>query len=123
MMLIPQSVRIFVARERCDMRKSFDGLSNMVRGVLAENPLCGHMFVFVNRRANQVKILVWTRGGFTIMHKRLEQGQFHFPKHLADDCSHVEIGAHELAMLLEGLVPSQLPGSARWSPATQRRAS
>ena len=48
--------------------------------MLALDPLSGHVFVFLNRRKTQVKLLVWTRGGFTIVHKRLERGTFTFPR-------------------------------------------
>jgi transposase len=54
-------------------------------------------------------MLLWTRGGFTIVHKRLEKGRFTFPERVTPEASRVEIDAHELAMLLEGLaeVPSR----------------
>lgn len=78
MILLPRSVRIYVAREPASLRKSFEGLSNEVRHVLSADPLSGHVFVFLNRRRTQVKMLLWTRGGYTIVHKRLERGRFRF---------------------------------------------
>jgi transposase len=115
--LVPRSVRIYVARERANLRKSFEGLSNEVRTVLAQDPLSGHMFIFVNRRGTQVKLLMWTRGGFTIVQKRLERGRFTFPERVAAGERCIEIDAHELAMLLEGLDVSRSPAARRWSPA------
>jgi len=53
------------------LNRSFDGLSAIVREVMRRNPLSGHVFVFFNRRRTMVKLLVWTRGGFTIVQKRL----------------------------------------------------
>jgi len=78
--LLPGAVRVYFATAPMNLRRSFDGLSNEVRAVLGRDPLNGHVFVFLNRRKTQVKLLLWTRGGFTIVHKRLEQGQFAFPQ-------------------------------------------
>ena len=61
MILLPASVRVYFATAACDLRRSFDGLSNQVRSVLGHDPLCGHVFVFLNRRKTQVKLLLWTR--------------------------------------------------------------
>lgn len=67
MILLPESVRIYVGTQAVSLRKSFEGLSNEVRSVLAQNPLTGHLFLFLNKTRSQVKILMWTRGGFTIV--------------------------------------------------------
>jgi transposase len=84
--------------------------------VLALDPLSGHVFVFLNRRRTQVKMLLMTRGGFTVVHKRLERGKFSFPSQVTPLATRVELGAHELSALLEGLVPEKKPGARRWSP-------
>ena len=117
MILLPQSVKIYVATSPANLRKSFEGLSNEVRSVLAADPLSGHVFLFLNRRATQVKLLFWTRGGFLIVHKRLERGRFTFPSRVSTDATRVEIDAHELAMLLEGLEASATRAATRWRPA------
>src|SRR5579864_6386861 len=100
MIFVPRAVRVFFATAPVNLRKSFDGLSNEVRAVLVQDPLSGHVFVFLNKRRTQVKLLVWTRGGFTVVHKRLERGRFAFPEQVAQGVRRVEIDAHELAMLL-----------------------
>jgi len=115
--LLPQSVRIYVAKEPVSLRKSFEGLSNEVRSVLAQEPLSGHLFLFLNKTRSQMKVLMWTRGGFTILHKRLERGRFTFPERVAAGASSVEIDAHELSMLLEGLAVANTRSAARWTPA------
>ena len=122
MILLPRSVRIYVATECTNLRKSFEGLSNEVRSVLEADPLSGHVFLFLNRRATQVKMLMWTRGGFTIVHKRLERGRFTFPKRVTTDAVRVEIDAHELAMLLEGLEQGEERAARRWSPVPSASA-
>ncbi len=116
MILLPRSVRIYAATQPVNLQKSFEGLSNEVRSVLAADPISGHVFLFLNRRGTQVKLLVWTRGGFTIVHKRLERGRFTFPARVAAGATRVEIDAHELAMLLEGLVPATTRAARRWAP-------
>jgi transposase len=115
--LLPRAVRVYVATEPVSLRRSFEGLSNEVRSVLGGDPLSGHVFVFVNRRRNQVKLLLWTRGGFTIIHKRLERGTFAFARKMITDASCVELEPHELSMLLEGIDMSRARASARWEPA------
>ena len=62
------------------MRKSFQGLLALVQRVFSDqDPYSGSLFVFVNRRGNYVKILVWDRTGFVLYAKRLERGRFVFP--------------------------------------------
>lgn len=116
MILLPRAVKVYFAVEAANLRKSFDGLSNEVRRVLCHDPLSGHVFVFVNRRRNHVKLLVWTRGGFTIVQKRLERGTFAFARQLTGDAKCVAIDVHELGMLLEGIDVVHGRMSKRWEP-------
>jgi transposase len=116
MMLLPRAVRVYVATAPCNLRKSFDGLTNEVRSVLAKDALSGHVFVFLNRRKTQVKLLLWTRGGFTIVHKRLERGTFTFPSQVTAEATSVELDVHELSMLLEGIDMTRARTSTRWEP-------
>lgn len=116
MILLPRSVKIYLATAPMNLHRSFEGLSNEVRCVLASDPLSGHVFLFLNRRRTQVKMLMWTRGGFLIVHKRLERGRFTFPERVTPEAARVEIDAHELAMLLEGLDATVSRGAARWDP-------
>lgn len=116
MILVPRSVRVYFATQPANLRRSFEGLSNEVREVLRHDPLAGHVFVFLNRRKNQVKLLVYTRGGFTIVHKRLERGAFTFPARIVDGVTSIELDVHELAMLLEGIDVRRARTSGRWDP-------
>lgn len=79
MLSFPPTVRVYIANDAVDMRKSYDGLSGCVEHLLHADPLSGHLFVFFNRRRNQVKILVWDRSGYCIYCKRLETGRFAIP--------------------------------------------
>jgi len=115
--LIPGSVRVFVARDPVDMRKSFEGLANQVQFMLGRDPLSGHVYVFLNRRKTLLKMLVWTRGGFTIVYKRLERGCFAFPEQIASASSaSVQIDMRELSMLLEGVDLKRGRVHKRWEP-------
>lgn len=58
------------------MRKSFNGLENIIRGILEENPLSGNLFVFINKKRNKLKVLFWDKDGFCIVYKSLQRGTF-----------------------------------------------
>ena len=103
MLTLPPSVRIFVAVEPVDARKSFDGLAAVVRDSLGGDPMTGHMFVFINRRGDMVQILFWDRTGFVIMRKRLEAGTFRVVRSANGSNSHVEMDAADLGLMLEGI--------------------
>jgi transposase len=120
--LLPRAVRAYVATTPVSLRRSFDGLCAEVRSVLDSDPLSGHVFVFLNRRKTQVKLLVYTRGGFTIVHKRLERGTSTFPQRVTTEVAKVEIDVHELSMLLEGIDVTRARTSRRWEPPMHARA-
>lgn len=123
MILLPRAVRIYMATRPVNLRRSFEGLSNEVRSILAGDPLSGHLFLFLNQRRNQVKILVWTRGGYTIVHKRLERGRFSLAHpHAPESATSIEIDVRELAMLLEGLQVVRTRGARRWDPPLRTTA-
>jgi transposase len=122
MLLLPRAVHVYVATAPCNLKKSFEGLTNEVRQVLAKDPLSGHVFVFLNRRKTQVKLLLWTRGGFTIVAKRLERGTFTFPRNVTAQAKSVEVDVHELSMLLEGIDVSSARTSKRWEPPAHTRS-
>ena len=123
MILLPRAVRVYFATAPTNLRQSFDGLSNQIRSMLDHDPLSGHVFVFLNRRKNQVKLFVWTRGGFTIVHKRLERGTFTFPVRVTDGAASIAIDVHELAMLLEGIDVARAKTKPRWEPSARVRWS
>ena len=115
MITLPSSVRIYLASKPTDMRKGFDGLMGLVRSVVHEDPLSGHLFVFVSRRADRVKILFWDRGGFVLYYKRLECGRFKVP-HMGPGVEAVRMEATELAMLLSGIDFSRVRRPVPWMP-------
>jgi transposase len=94
------TAQIWIASQPVDMRKSFDGLAEVVRTFLGRDPLSGQLFVFRNRSSQRVKILWWDQRGLTIYYKRLERGVFRFPA--AGDKA-VAIDSAQLLRLLDGL--------------------
>lgn len=109
MTALAQPGRLFLWRGVVDMRKSFDGLSGIVREGLAKNPLTGDWFIFLNRRRCLVKVLYWDRDGYALWSKRLERGRFTVPSGETP-----EIGRAELALLLEGVQAKVVRRSPRW---------
>lgn len=112
----PPSVRVFLATQPADMRRSFDGLAALVTGFLGQDPLSGHLFVFRNRRGDRVKILYWDRSGYCLWYKRLEEGTFRFPSAAG---AGVEVEVAELALLLEGIDLAGASRRKRFVPARE----
>ena len=114
MLTLLASVRIFVAAEPVDLRRGFDGLAAATRSLIDQDPLSGHVFCFLNRRRNRIKLLVWDRTGYLIVYKRLERGTFTLTTVPALGCRHVEMDAGELALLLEGIDLRNAVRRPRW---------
>ncbi len=72
----PLGLRLWLCCQPTDMRKSYDGLSAMVRQVLKEDPLPGALYLFINRRRTMLKALYFAGDGYRIWSKRLERGRF-----------------------------------------------
>ncbi len=111
-MTLPPRVKIYVAAQPVDARKSFDGLAGLVQAEFGKDPLSGHGFVFLNRPGHQIHIRFWDRNGFSILKKRLEAGTFRLARKPEEGVADVEISSGALALMLEGI---ELQG------ATQRK--
>jgi transposase len=114
MLGLPPSVRIYFAAELVDMRKGIDGLRALVESALKKDAYGGHLFVFVGKSKDKVKILFWDRNGFVLYLKRLERGRFQLPV-VGDRTKHVTMEAAQLAMLLDG-IDLNARRLARWTP-------
>lgn len=121
MLTLPPSVRIWLAAEPVDLRKGFDGLSAIVRHQWNKDVFAGHLFVFLGKRGDRCKILLWDRGGLAIYFKRLERGRFRTPR-VTQPASHVEMDATALAMLLDGIDVSRVRRAEHWQPPAQKTA-
>jgi transposase len=103
MISLPPSIRVFLHSPPTDLRKGFDALSGLVTTDFSQDPTSGHLFLFVNRRRDRLKILYWDRDGLAIWYKRLETpGRFQVPV-IAPDALSVEMSATQLSLILSGI--------------------
>jgi transposase len=115
-MILGGGVKAYVCTEPVDMRKSIDGLSQLVAPLLGEDAFSGAVFVFLSRRREKVKLLWWDRHGFWLAYKRLERGRFPRP----DELARRGLSASELAAFLEGI---DLTRTRRLASVPARRIS
>ena len=109
MIHLPDPVRVFVHIPPTDLRKGFDALSGLVTTAFGQDPTSGHLYLFLNRRRDRLKILYWDRGdGLAIWYKRLELGSFQLPAAPTQAVA-IEMTATQLSLILSGIDP----GSAR----------
>jgi len=114
MFTLPSSVQVFICLQPTDLRKSFDSLSALVSGVVSQDPLSGHLFVFLNRTRNRIKVLFWDRSGYCLYYKRLESGTFVIPQNY-DTGASAAISVTELMLILEGIDLSNSRQRKRYS--------
>ena len=116
MLTWPSSVRIYVAAEPVDLRRGFDGLAAATRQFLRQDPLSGFMFVFINRRKNRMKILLWEPSGYWVFYKRLERGTFRLPSSPRPGERHLVLESTDLALMIEGIDLRNARRRKRWTP-------
>lgn len=117
MLSVLAGTRIFLAIDPTDMRKGFDGLQGLVTAVLKQDPLSGHLFLFINRRRDKLKVLYWDGDGLAIWYRRLEQGTFQVPV-VSDGQDSIEMRSDELTMLLRGIDFTSVRRRRRYSAAS-----
>jgi transposase len=120
-MFFPEGqVRVFVYGRPVSMRLSYDGLYALAKHTMQQDPLSGNLFAFINRRANQIKVLYFDRSGWCVWSKRLEQGR------LLGDWSTVstrEMDWTGLKLLLEGIEPARVRRRYKKTVPAQQTAS
>lgn len=92
------SLEYYLFSEPTDMRKGYYGLGNLVREHFNREPTDGSVYIFVNRRRDKMKLLVWDRSGFVVYYKTLESGTFEVPR-----MKQQRMKWDELVMILEGV--------------------
>jgi transposase len=112
MIQITPQMRILVAVDAADFRRGIDGLAQLCRAALAEDPFSGTVFVFRNRRRTAVKLLVYDGQGYWLAHKRLSKSRFHWwPE---SEQTAIGLQAHELQVLLSAGDPSATKAAPVW---------
>ncbi len=102
MLALSSSCRYFLYGNISDMRKGFDSLSGIVRDELKQDPLSGDIFIFFNRRRNQIKLLLFEGDGFSMYYKRLEKGTYEIPAPEKSSSS-IQIKSGDLSLILQGI--------------------
>ncbi|MDX2109733.1 MAG: IS66 family insertion sequence element accessory protein TnpB [Verrucomicrobiota bacterium] len=103
MLNLTAAVKVFLALEPCDMRKSYNGLYAIAKERLREDPRQGALFLFTNQRRNRLKILYFDGTGLWVLGKRLEKGCFSWPEGLKEHQGKLALNRRALALLLEGV--------------------
>ena len=114
MIQITPQMRILVAVEPTDFRRGIDGLARVCKEVLRHDPFNGWVFVFRNRPATALKILVYDGQGFWLCHKRLSSGKFRWWP--APGATTRTLAAHELQVLLAAGNPEAAQAAPAWRP-------
>lgn len=107
--------RYFLYRGVTDMRKGFNGLSGIVRAQFSHELTSGDVFIFLNKRRDRVKLLVWDRNGFVVWYKVLERGTFELP---AAEKDTLEMSWTDIQLLLEGIEIKSAKRRKRYLPTT-----
>jgi transposase len=102
-MLVPGNARLFLYQSPVNMHKSFEGLSAMIEESFPGQLLSGAFFIFLNRRKNHMKVLLWDNDGFVIWFKRLEKGCFQWQ--WGQDA---QVDRKTFLMILEGVIPKRI---------------
>ena len=114
MIQITPQMRVVVAVEPADFRRGIDGLARLCKEVLKHDPQSGWVFVFRNRRATAVKVLVYDGQGFWLCYKRLSSGKFRWwPSHAK---AATTLSAHQLQVLLSAGNPEATQAAPAWRP-------
>ncbi|NRA88696.1 MAG: IS66 family insertion sequence element accessory protein TnpB [Rhizobiales bacterium] len=112
MLQLTSKHKVFIGVQAVDFRKGIDGIVAICRSVLQYDPFSGHCFIFRNKRATAVKLLMYDAQGFWLCHKRLSAGSFkHWP---SAGQSTWEISVAQLQVLLYNGDPFAVNTAADW---------
>ena len=102
MLHLSSSCTYYLYNGNADMRKGFDSLYGLVSSQMHCDVLSGSIFIFINKKHNQVKLLLWEGDGLSLYHKRLEKGTYELPV-AANASSPITISAQQLQFILQGV--------------------
>lgn len=114
MFALTEQHRYYLYRGVADMRKGFDGLSGIIRSELNADPMDGSVYLFINRRRDRLKVLIWTDGGFVLYYKRLESGTYELPMDDTDtDCQTLDW--ETMVLMIRGIKLERIIRKKRYS--------
>lgn len=118
MFTLSSGLRYQLYNQPTDMRKSFDGLSGIIRNELDGNPCSGDVFIFINRNRNKMKLLYWQGIGFTLYYKRIEEGTFE-PLDYDTRAGNITLTYAQIVMLIDGLSIKNIQKRKLFSPPSE----
>src|SRR5215210_1029306 len=113
MLHLSPAVQYYLYTGITDMRKGFDSLCGIVSSQMNLNALSGAIFIFINRRRNQVKLLLWEGDGLSLYYKRLEQGTYELPSQSNEDSSTC-LSHQQLQFILQGVALQKIQYRKRY---------
>ena len=113
-------MRVMLATKPADFRKGIDGIAQLCRAVLSQDPFSGTVFVFRNRNRTAIKVLVYDGRGFWLCHKRLSKGRLSWWPDNESEAT-IILESHELAVLLSGGDPNNTAAPPLWRPVVVDR--
>jgi transposase len=119
MLQITPQMKILVAVEPVDFRKGIDGLAAFCKASLVQDPFAGTVFVFRNRRATSIKVLVYDGQGFWLCQKRLSEGRFRWWPSSTDQASQT-LASHQLTVLFSAGNPDRTAAAPEWRSVTPK---
>ena len=108
--------RYHLYQQPTDMRKGFDGLSGIIAHHCGLDVMDGHVYIFINKRRDKMKMLVWEPGGFMMYYKRLEQGTFDLPLG-GSHPTHISISWETLVLMINGIKIEKIIRKKRYKVA------
>lgn len=108
MFALSSDLRFHLYNQPTDMRKSFNGLSGIVKNELDGDPCNGDVFIFINKPRNKIKLLHWQSIGFTLYYRRLEEGTFDVPRY-DPEVGSINLSYTQIIMLVDGLSVKNIP--------------
>jgi transposase len=114
MLYLDSRTQYFFYNQIVDMRKGVYGLCGIVNNELKKNIMHGDVFVFLNKRHNQIKLLQWDKDGFALYEKKLEKGTYEIPDKLSENTA-ILLSNVQLQLILQGIILQSVRHKIRYS--------
>lgn len=113
MLHLSPAVRYYLYTSHTDMRKGFDSLCGIVSSQMALDTLSGAVFIFINKKRNQVKLLLWEGDGLSLYYKRLEKGTYERPS-FNENATSTALTYQQLQFILQGVALQKIQYRSRY---------